>query len=401
MTGTTARPQAPLVTATGGPWRLGLAGLATLAVCYGFGRYGYGLFLPRFQAEFGGSVGALGAITSAGYVGELLALAAVARMAGRTSPRWPIGIGVVCAGVGMLIIGLAQTKMMLVAGVAISGMSPGWVWAPYSDVVQDTVRPDGRRHALSMISTGTTFGVILAGPAALLASGAWWRVVWIAAAVVALIVAFWNVRVLPSAPRTPVPRKQHEPGGSLITRPGAARLFIAAASSGLVGAGYWSFAGAAVSAANDADQRVAPVLWTLIGVAGIVGVRTGSLVRRGGLRSVFVTAQVMLTCSTAVLWLAPHGWAFVLMSATLFGAGYMIGGTLLSVWSSTVFTDHPTRGFSLVIVFITIGAAAGPALLGLVVDHAGTPAAFAVITLIAAATLAALPHHDRHQEAHR
>ncbi|SEF37126.1 Predicted arabinose efflux permease, MFS family [Amycolatopsis pretoriensis] len=378
-----------------GPWRPGLAGLATLAITYGFARYGYGLFLSRFQSDFGGSAGALGAVTSIGYLGELLALGMVSWWAGRMSPRLPIGVGLGCAGTGMLLIAVAPNTGVLVLGVAVSGMSPGWVWTPYSDVVQDTVRPGGRAHALSMISTGTTFGVVLAGPAALFAADSRWRLVWLGAAVAAFAVLVWNVRVLPGAPTRRARSHSEFRWRELVRRRGAWPLFAAAASSGLVGAAYWSFAGVAVATANAGDERVAPALWTVIGVTGITGVFTGRLVRQLGLRVIFVSAQIVLSASLAVLWLAPAGWGFALTSAVLYGAGFMVGGTLLSVWSSTVFDDHPTRGFSVVVVFITLGAVTGPALLGLVVDHAGLGTAFAVATFLAVGTLAALPPHPR------
>ncbi|MEV6823652.1 MFS transporter [Amycolatopsis sp. NPDC051102] len=352
----TATPEA--ADGRSGPWRPGLPGLATPAVTYGFGRYGYGLFLPRFQAGFGGSTGALGAVTS-------------------------------------LLIAVAPNTWFLVAGVTISRMSPGWVWTPYSDVVQDTVMPGARSHALSMISTGTTFGVVLAGPAALFAADSRWRWVWLGAAVAAFLVTAWTMRVLPAAPRASAQPREQIRWRELVLRPGARPLFGAAASSGLVGASYWSFAGVAVATANGGDQRAAPALWTVIGLAGTVGVLTGRFVRRHGLRPVFVAAQIVLAASTAILWLAPAGWEFALASPLLYGAGFMVGGTLLSVWSSTVFDDHPTRGFSVVVVFITLGAALGPATLGLVVDHAGLATAFAVVTLLALATLVALPRHTR------
>ncbi|WET81026.1 MFS transporter [Amycolatopsis sp. QT-25] len=394
-TGTAAVPAEKAGGEWTGPWRLGLSGLATLAVTYGFGRYGYGLFLPRFQAEFGGSAGVLGAVTSIGYLGELIALVVVGWWAGRRSPRLPIGVGLGCAGAGMLMIAAAPNMGVLVAGVALSGMAPGWVWTPYSDVVEDTVQPTKRAHALSLISTGTTFGVVLAGPAALFATGSGWRVVWLAAALAAFAVMAWNLRSLPSAPVTreqsPAPVRWLE----LARRRGAWPLFAAATSSGLVGAVYWSFAGVAVATANGGDERVAPALWTVIGIAGTIGVFTGRFVRQHGLRPIFVAAQVVLSASTAVLWLAPPGWGFALTSAVLYGIGFMVGGTLLSLWSSTVFPDHPTRGFSIVVVFITLGAAAGPAALGLVVDLAGLTTAFAIATLLALVTLAALPRRTR------
>jgi predicted MFS family arabinose efflux permease len=382
---TTTRPDAR----TTGAWRFGLPGLATLAVCFGFARYGYGLFLPRFQAEFGGSAGALGAVTSAGYLGGLVALGVVAWSSGRFGARWPVVFGVGCAAAGMLLIGLAHGPLLFTVGVVVAGTSPCWVWAPYSDVVEDEVRPAGRRHALAMISTGTTFGVAVAGAAALLVTGPGWRAVWLAAAAAAVAVLAWNARMLPGTARTAARESV-----KLFSRPGVGRLLAASAASGLVGAACWSFAGMAATAAHPGDPRSAPLLWTLIGVAGAAGLGTGAFVRRAGLRRVYVAAQLVLAGASALFGVSlsgTAGWGFAVVAGVLYGAGFMIGGALLPLWSSALFADHPTRGFSLVIVFNTVGAAIGPAAFGLVADHAGLPVAFGLMSLLALVSLAVRP----------
>ncbi|MEQ0565439.1 MFS transporter [Amycolatopsis sp. NEAU-NG30] len=368
-------------------WRFGLPGLATLAVCFGFARYGYGLFLPRFQAEFGGSAGALGAVTSAGYVLGLVALGGVAWSSGRLGARWPVAFGVACAAAGMLMIGLARGPVLLAAGVAVAGTAPCWVWAPYADVVQDEVRPAGRRHALAMISTGTTFGIAVAGSVAALVPGAGWRVVWLAAAAAALVVTGWNLRVLPARPR-----QATEGRAKLFARPGVGRLLVAATSFGLVGAACWSFAGVAVTAG---DPRIGPLLWALTGLAGAAGLAAGLLVRTQGLRRVYVAAQVVIAAASVLFGLAACGWGFAVAAAVLYGAGFMTGGALLPLRSAALFADRPTRGFSLVIVFNTLGAAAGPAAFGFVVDHAGLTTAFVLTAALALASIAVLPGKER------
>jgi MFS family permease len=340
------------------------------------------LFLPRFQAEFGGSAGALGAVTSAGYLGGLLALGLVAWTSGRFGARWPVAVGAGAAAAGMLLIALARGPALFVTGVVVAGTSPCWVWAPYSDVVEDEVHPAGRRHALAMISTGTAFGVAVAGVAALVVPGPGWRAVWIAFAAVAVAVTAWNLRVLPAAARavTRGPAK-------LFSRPGAGRLLVASVSSGLVGAACWSFAGLAAG-----GRESAPLLWTLIGVAGAAGLTTGALVRRAGLRRVYVAAQVVLAGASALFGVS--GWGFAVAAGVLYGAGFMIGGALLPLWSAELFADHPTRGFSMVIVFNTFGAALGPAAFGFVVDHAGLPVAFALTAALALLSIAARPGQE-------
>ncbi|MCF6746673.1 MFS transporter, partial [Blastococcus sp. KM273128] len=63
------------------------AALAVIAVTYGLARYGFGLYLPQFRAEFGFSAGAAGALAAGGYaaycITALLAPLLVARGRGR------------------------------------------------------------------------------------------------------------------------------------------------------------------------------------------------------------------------------------------------------------------------------------------------------------------------------
>lgn len=75
-----------------------------------------------------------------------------------------------CAGIGMLLISMAPITWVLIVGVAISGMCPGWVWTSFSDVVQDTVTAGERAHALLLISgddvrghSGWSCGVVRGG----------------------------------------------------------------------------------------------------------------------------------------------------------------------------------------------------------------------------------------------
>lgn len=371
-----------------GPWRLGLPGLITIGACYGFGRYGYGLFLPQIRQEFGLSLGVIGAIASAGYGGTLLALALVNLGAARWGPSWFVGAGGACAGAGMLMIGLSLDTETLLLGVFLSGVAPGLVWAPYSDAVADMVAEPDQGRALSLISTGTTFGVLVAGPSALLAIGAGWHLVWVLAAIGTLMVTGWNVAVLPHRAR---PRNTRDQRRRLLGRPQTARLFTVAFSAGLVGATYWTFAGEAVSTSNHTGLPTAPLLWTLIGIFGITGVLTGTIVDRFGLQSVYVTCQVCLVLSFLTLSLAPANWVSASVSAILFGPAFMTVAALLSVWNSQVFPDQPSRGFSVTVIFLSVGSIAGPAVLGWVADHSSISVVFLVTSVLAALTAAARP----------
>lgn len=138
--------------------RLALAGLSAIAVAYGFARYGYGLFVPAFREEFGLSTETVGYISSGAYVAYLFAMVFTGFLVGRTGPRFPVVIGATAAGIGMLSISFSWGVVPLAVGAILAGSSPGFCWAPFSDVVKMVVEKERRSRVLSVISTGTTFG---------------------------------------------------------------------------------------------------------------------------------------------------------------------------------------------------------------------------------------------------
>src|SRR4051812_8554209 len=144
------------------PWALALCGSATIAVAFGFARYGFGLFVPVFRAEFGLSAAAVGAVGSAGYAAYLVGLLGSGWANDRFGPRLPILFGTTAALAGLLLVAVASGPAVLGAGVLIAASSAGWVWAPFSDAVSMLIVPAQRARVLAVISTGTTFGLVLA-----------------------------------------------------------------------------------------------------------------------------------------------------------------------------------------------------------------------------------------------
>ncbi|MFE0132469.1 YbfB/YjiJ family MFS transporter, partial [Streptomyces sp. NPDC059037] len=189
-----------------------------------------------------------------------------------------------------------------------------------------------------------------------------------------------------TAARQPSPR----PGLGWLARRPALPLYTTAFSYGLVGAVYWAFAAEAVSDhAGTSSAATAPLFWTLIGLAGTLGVLTGPAIDRFGLRRVHRGLFAGLAAAAALL-TATHvsgiSLPAALLSALLYGPCFMAGSGLLAVWSYRVFPDRPTPGFTATVLALGLGTITGPALLGRLADHQGLPAAFAATAVAAALT---------------
>jgi predicted MFS family arabinose efflux permease len=282
--------------------RLALAGLSAIAVAWGFARYGYGLFVPVFREEFGLSTETVGLISSAAYAAYLLAMVSTGFLVGRMGPRFPVVKGMLCAAAGMLLIATAQSLLPLVVGVVLAGSSAGFCLAPFSDAVAMLVEEERRGRVLSVVSTGTAFGLAVAGPVVLLTAtggfgnGAGWRYAWAAFAVAALLVALWNARLLPGEPYRQASAEAGAKDGTGVLCPGwflrrgSAPLLGQAFSYGLITAFYYTYAVDLVRQSGFGEAW-GPILWSLVGVAGVTGVIAGDAVSRFGLGAVSSSAS--------------------------------------------------------------------------------------------------------------
>lgn len=379
-----------------GALEIAVAGTSVIAVAYGFARYGFGLFVPVFQAEFGLSGTAIGATSSAAYLAYLAAMLTAGGLTARYGPRRPVLLGAASAAVGMLLVAAAADAALLIVGVVIAATSSGLCWAPFSDAAHTQVRAEVRGRVLAVVSTGTTFGLVLTGPIVLLTSSGEgrWRWAWVGFAAAAIASGAWNARLLPGRPRParPAPPGARSAGAAglpwarlrWVPRAGAAALLGQAGTYGLVAAAFFTFAVDLVSGAGLPNTwRV--LLFTLVGLGGLTGLLTGDAVRRLGLRRCLSVSLVVLACAVAGLALGNALPVAAGAAALLFGAAYMPIAALLMLWSAEVYPERPSSGFTVVLCALAAGSVVGPVLLGAVADATNLPTAFlllAAITLV-------------------
>ena len=372
-----------------GAWRLGLAGFFAIAVAFGPARSGFGLFLPDFRREFGLSTEVSGVIAGGSYGGYLVALSLVGLFAARFGPRLFVTVGGISATTGMILVAIAPNASLLATGLILAASYAGWSWSPYNDAVEREVPSRWRGRVLSAISTGTTFGLTIAGLIAL-AAGVWglpWRAAWLGFAAAALAVTAWNARALPGRPQEPessAPQHGADPGWLL--RPGSVVLFGVALSFGVVSGFYWSFAVDFISRSGVLPPEAGPVFYIALGIAGFVGLLTGDAIARFGLRSALSACFISLGVVGLLLGFAPTAWGVVGVSAAFLGAGIMCTSALLSVWSSLLFPEQPSTGFSAVLLFLGIGTIVGPVALGIFAGHSGLDVVFLVAGALALLT---------------
>lgn len=396
------------------PIRLILPGLLAIAVSYGLARYTYGLFVPNIRDELGLSTKVLGLIASGSYAGYLAASLVTAATAAVTGPRLPVVIGALSAACGMLLIGLSAGPWSLAAGVILAGTSPGFAYTPFSDAIVRLIPEHQQSRTYTIINSGTSFGVMIAGPVALWASSSW-RSAWLLFAVLAIVAAVWNGRLLPTGPHrrfytsgaageeNVADESQRERGGQEGTDtrktnvdttlplpplrlgwflgPKSTRLFFVAFLIGLATSTYWTFSVDLISSRDATGGVDGSLFWSVLGISGIVGGAVGDAVDQVGLKRALLLTVLSLAGATGLLAIAPASLPTILISAAVFGAGFIAVTGIVGVWSINVFYERPSAGFGAAFFLISAGQLIGPAAFGLLAERTSLVTAFYAATV--------------------
>ena len=262
---------------------------------------------------------------------------------------------------------VAHSPGVLAVGAVLAGSAGGWVWAPYSDIVTQTVPLRQRPRALAIITTGTSGGLVALGGLATLAALGSWRLVWVAIALAAVAAAVVNLCLVPRTPPHAHPRPTH--GASSLTRTlrvpaGYSLVYFAVVVL------YFTYAADVVDRGTLPGGAV-PALYAAIGLSGTVALATGALAQRLGTPRVAALCLVTVGVALALLGLASDSVAATAASACIFGAGYMTGSAVLAVWTAELVPDRPGAAFTGCLVVGAVSSVAAPALAGAVIPGFG------------------------------
>lgn len=349
-----------------------LPGVAMIAMSFGLARYGYGMLLPGIQADLGLSATGAGLISSGSYVSYLLANGGVVGLTARYGVRAAVSAAAATAVLGMLLVAAATGPAMLAAGVLLAGAASGFAFPPYADVVARTVRADRRDAAWSAISSGTGWGVAIAGPVAI-AAGDQWRVAWLVFVGIAVAVGLWARAWAPGRSPVALRRPQLSPSWFLCPRSGP--LLLSAVLVGLGTAVFWAFAVDALVTAGS-SPTLARATYAGCGAAMLLGSFSGALFARAGLRGGYLLTCAALAVSLLGFAAAREHAVAAVVAAVVFGSCYAAVIAAHGIWSARVFADHPAAGLAAVNTALTLGTLAGPASAGFVVDALGYQWAF-------------------------
>jgi predicted MFS family arabinose efflux permease len=367
-------------------------GLAMIATTYGLARFAYGLFLPEMRESLDLSESVLGLIGAGSYAGYCFAVLGALVFTARTGPRFMAVAAGSVAVVGMAAVSGAPTAWVLALGVLVAGSSSGLASPPMGEAVATAIPEESQDRANALINSGTSIGVALSGPAALLVTEQW-RIAWVAFALVGGAVVAWNAIALPRKPvgddrpegaaQTDVPRLSVR----YLVRSRSVPLFAAATGVGFASAAYWTFSRDMVVRFGDLSGTGSTMFWVAIGLSGLAGGLAGDLVQQFGLTGAFRVSVLSMAAAIGLLAAAPGVLLWAYSSAALFGSTYIMLTGIILVWSVSVFHERPSAGLGAAFLLIAFGQVFGALTAGAVAGAAGlvvTFWAFAGIAVVAA-----------------
>lgn len=362
---------------------IGATGFGLIAVCYGFARFAFGLFLPQIDADLLLGPALSGVISGGSFLGYCVAIVAAAQLTERVGARRVAIAAALVAAAGMIGIALAPSASWLAAAVMLAGSSTGLASPPLAAAVAAAVHPSRQDATNTVVNAGTSAGVALSGPMAL-AMGVQWRLAFAVFAAPALLLAVAAAVALPPPRREA--RRQGEPRGLPAFTSPVLALVAASFLTGVASTAVWSFGGELAASRFGWQSDRVGVLWIAIGAAGIVGASAGQLVARFGIDKVHRVFLAVMAAGTLAVGAAVSTPALTLAGGALFGAAYVLLTGVYLVWGVRAVPGRPATGLMVGFLTIAVGQTAGAPLFGLLLDRLGAgpaTAAFAVTAILA------------------
>ena len=351
---------------------------AVAFVVLGLPDFGHGVAWPTMRPDFGRPLADLGTFLIMGAAGYLV----VATNAGHMAKRWGVeGLvlrATLSSAAGLLLIALAPVWWVVLAGSALCGLGAGGMDTGFNAAV--ALRRDGRLMGLlhAGYGLGAAIGPLVVG--ASLAMGGGWRPAYAVFGAASLLL------LLPIAGKSmgeaPLQQSMGSPQGMLLP----CLAFVVYVSLEVT-IGQWAFTSLTRhrGLAEFTASSFVAVYWISL-TAGRLWL--GLSGHRLAIRRLLGRAVGGAAIGAAILWLG----------GPLAPAGLVVAGLSLSVvfpllmllTPARVGADRAAAAVGWQTAASSLGAAGGPAVAGLVLDHVGIEAYGVIAVVMAAALVAAV-----------
>ncbi len=367
------------------------AGLISLSIAIGIGRFVYTPILPVMAKALGLSRFVTGLLASANFAGYLAgALFAAGRLPGARHV-WLVG-ALAASAITTGAMGFTTALPMLLALRFAGGVASALGLVLASAIVLEVLVETGRVRLSSLLFAGVGAGIAVSAVlvSVLRAAGIGWAGMWVASGTLSLLGAAAVGLLIPAGKATPGGTR----GGRTLVTAALLRLIIA---YGLFGFGYVITATFLVAIVRaDPHLRVLePVIWVVVGLAATPSVALWTRIAgKTGLARAFALASLVeaIGVEASVAWRTETG---IFLAAVLLG-GTFVGITALGLVRARAIAGGDGRQvLALMTSAFGLGQIIGPSFAGWLAQGRvgaaggfGAPSAVAAGALVVAALLA-------------
>ncbi len=354
-----------------------LPGIAMIGVTYSFARFSFGLFLPNISASLSLTESNAGVVGSTAYISYTLALFTSAFLIQKFGQLRMIQLSGISAIIGLLGIAISQEFYLLALSSFIAGIGSGWASPAFSQVASTNLQTKDKDQGNTWINSGTSFGIMLSGPVALVFTE-YWRFAYVLFAIITLVVLVWNNLSIPSQDmRSNITRTKLQ---WLPVIKKARFLLVASLIIGGISSIFWTFSRSYLTVVYDMSMNESVLFWILMGISGVVGGIAGGLINRVGLALSYRLILIMMLLSLFFITIPSS--ITVYSSAVFFGISYIFMTGLFIVWSTRIFKSNPSIGVSLSFLSLGVGQSFGSAIAGGMIDMTSYTLSFMLFSLI-------------------
>ena len=340
---------------------------------YGFGRYLFPIIIPDMMKDIQFSYLTVGLITG----GNQICYLSFSYFSGQLTKRISAGILVISSILlcSSILTALYFIENIWIIGILISslGIFTATSWVPMVNIVTEVVSPDHRSKALGLISSGTSYGLLISGvavPYILLNYN--WQTVWLVFGIFALIIAFlgllffiqWNLFADKSKKGKNTEKKSIQLNSTEI-RFQIFYLVTIMFFTGLTLVPFKNYIIPYVRSELGFSVELAGQLWSVIGILGICsGFLVGAIADKISIRLTLKLSYLFIVLASFLLSFCPTYFT-ILLAGFLFGAAFFgIFGLIPSYISKIIPSDNPAAVFGITNLALGIGSAAGNYLCG-------------------------------------
>ncbi|MBF7688301.1 MFS transporter [Acinetobacter rathckeae] len=307
----------------------------------------------------------------------------VSRLAGSINRKTLLLILTAIMAVSGAIVALAQSYTIYMIGRALIGMVIGGFWSMSAAMAMRLVPSEQVPRALAIFNSGNALAMVIAAPlGSYLGSIIGWRGAFFSLVPVALLAFIWQWISLPSMQVTSEPTEKRPSIVGLLRNP-VVMIGMLAVSLFFMGQfSLYTYVRPFLETITQVNISTLSLILLGIGVMGFIGTSVINTFLKRGFYTTLITIPIMM--------------AVIAISLIFFGTWPIVVAVLLGIWGflgtaapvgwwswlARTLPNDAEAGGGLMVAVVQLAIALGSTLGGVLFDHSGYQATFAVSAII-------------------